>query len=76
MTWLTAYYANDDLPTDPVELFAIVAEVPELWENGQIDDARGIPAIARFLSSLVEFDQRSWPPLGSGPIKPKTDEWR
>lgn len=60
--WLTAWYAHGDPPSDPVELFAILAETPELWENGQIDDARGIPAIASFLSSLEEFDLRSWPP--------------
>ncbi|MEQ8903464.1 MAG: hypothetical protein RID11_11785 [Roseovarius sp.] len=62
--WLTAWYFNDDLPSDPVELFAILVETPELWENGQIDDARGILAIASFLASLEEFSLRSWPPEG------------
>lgn len=62
--WLTEWKFNDDLPSDPVELFAILAETPELWENGQIDDARGISAITSFLASLEEFSLRSWPPEG------------
>ncbi len=60
--WLTAWYAHDDLPSDPTELFAIVSEVPELWETGEIDDPRGLTAITSFLRWLKEFDQRTWPP--------------
>lgn len=60
--WLTAWYAYGDPPQDPIELFAIVSEVPELWENGEVDDFRGIATITNYLSSLKEFDVRAWPP--------------
>ncbi|MDF3419967.1 hypothetical protein HKX23_16535 [Sulfitobacter sp. KE29] len=60
--WLAAFYAHSDLPTNPEVLFSILIEEPELWENGEIDDVRGIAAIGSYLSSLEEFSARSWPP--------------
>jgi hypothetical protein len=59
--YLTTWHFKEGFSNGPEEVFAILEDIPELWEHGLIDGARGVEAVRRFMLFLEEFDSRDLP---------------